>query len=126
MAAPLISPGMLTQLRTLGLSTMTDTAQILRNTPVSDGRGGTTDAWSVSSTVACRLTPNNGWREGAANDRYITESNWKILLPSGTDVTATDRIKVTTKANRTFEIKGIDGPKSVEAVLRAYCNEVKS
>lgn len=127
MTTSIIAPGILTQLQVLSLRTFPDTAQIVRDTKVDDGRGGQTDSWNVSSTVPCRLEPfmgRKGGDEEQRGDLFITAGYWRITLPSGTDITSKDRVTVTTKANRTFEVKAVDGPKSYEVVLRAFCVEM--
>lgn len=125
MAASLISPSTLARYQRVSESLLLDTCQILRATVTDDGRGGQTDSWNVSSTVACRLMPFKGSLEGLqAGGVFVTVGAFFISLPSGTDVTPKDRIKITTKNNRTFEVKHTDGPKTFEVALRAYCTEL--
>lgn len=92
---------------------MHTTATILRRVPADDMAGGQSVTWTaVASSVPCRASGVAGALGGGERDadgRWETAVSYRVSLPAGTDVRASDRIV-------------IDGDVTVEvtAVLRRW------
>ncbi len=99
-----------------------DTASIRRNTPVSDGQGGQTDAWAQVAEVAARvgLTGRRSPEEREIAGRVAGTVLYTLWMPAGTDLTAKDRIVV---GARTFEVVGVI-QRSEELARQAVCLEM--
>lgn len=84
-----------------------DTCVIRRNTPVSDGGGGTTDDWSnLATNVPCGIAPVAGGEapnriNAEAGGRIKDESTAIVTLPAGQNITEADRIVI---GDQTFEV----------------------
>jgi head-tail adaptor len=99
---------------------MVEPCTIMRSTLSSDGAGGQTASTALSSAT-CRVAPSNNQPQ----DRMLAgaqqnEVLWRITLPVGTDVAASDRIGV---GARWFEVKGVYGPWSFATALVCVCVE---
>jgi SPP1 family predicted phage head-tail adaptor len=101
----LLTTAALARLRASLTATLPDTCTIRRNTPVSDGAGGSVDGWATVATVACSIAPTgNQPQERAIADRIASKVSYTITLPAETNVTAKDKIG---SAGRTFEVVGV-------------------
>lgn len=70
-----------------------DVVTVRRFSSASDGQGGVTRTWSDQAEAYARLLPRSGM-EGAAEGRLRQETEWTMLTPYGSDITAVDRVKV--------------------------------
>lgn len=85
-----------------------DTYEVVRETATPDGYGGTTTTTGVIGTGRCRLVPADRLgREGVRGDRIEAGSPYVAQLPRGTDVRATDTLRIN---GRDFAI--VDAPKT--------------
>lgn len=97
----MLSDGQLAAMRATAGRYLPDTCTIQRRTQTSDGGGGTTTAWAVAATVACRIAPVGGGENSSTGDRISDESTAIVTFPAGTDVTESDRLQV---AARTWDV----------------------
>lgn len=119
----MISAGDLAAMQVVLAGSLPDTCTVKRNTPASDGQGGSTESWSTVATVACRISPGGlSPQEQVMAARITSALVWVITLPQGTDVTAKDRI---TAGTRTFEVASPLAPRSWELARRVMSTEVK-
>lgn len=93
----MLTPSQLNLMRRTQERLMPDTATILRRSLAADGRGGKTATYTAQGDVKCRLAfysnrpayPDNG------NGEFVkTPEKYLLSLPVGTEIYATDRIKV--------------------------------
>lgn len=116
----MLTAGELQGMRATQGLTLVESCTIVRRTLVSDGAGGQT-ATEASTASLCRLAPSNNQPQ----DRVVAGSQqdgvlWRITLPAGAEVTASDRIVV---GSRTFEVMGVYGPHSAITALVCVCVE---
>lgn len=100
----------------------------LPGTPVSDGMGGflTDDSAFITgaSAIPCRLSHQSGdGRELIQALGASTIVHTYITVPLGTVVFVRDRIKVTSKGNRIFDVIA-NTPESYQTAIRIRCVEV--
>lgn len=96
--------------------------EIQRETPTSDGMGGSTLAWSTVTTVMGNLAqPTGGLMQ---NYGYIVdpESTWMARLPVGTNVLENDRL---ISGGQTIRVQVILQPQSYQTGLRVLGAEIK-
>jgi hypothetical protein len=63
---------------------------------------------AVGTGISCNLTARNSMaRELALGGRASAVGEWIITLPVGTDVRATDKIRITSLSNRDFEVVSV-------------------
>lgn len=121
----MIPTGDLTAMQTTLTASLPDTCQVRRNTPVTDGAGGETDAWANQPAVTCRVSPlarSDRLAEIPVADRIAAVSSWIITLPAGTDVTEKDQLL---SGGRTFQVASVLGPRSWEIGRRVLVQQVK-
>jgi len=79
-------------MRADGATSLPLTAQILRNTPTSDGHGGQTDSWATLKTVACDINPDAQYAESVVGAALTSTNRYKIVFPALTDINEADRV----------------------------------
>ena len=79
-----------------------DSAQVLRKISAPDGLGGQTTAWAPTQSASgqplsfpCRCIPQRVQGESVVAGRIEAVTDFRIFLPVGTDVTAKDRLAIT-------------------------------
>lgn len=82
-------------------SLMASNATVLRRTGSSDGAGGQSQSWTASSSgVPCSVTALGGGASGIGGGERDSEGRWEVAvayrlsMPAGTDVRASDRVRV--------------------------------
>jgi head-tail adaptor len=105
---------------TLGAS-LPGTAIIQRSTQASDGMGGVTDAWAAVGTVSARVSPSGMGLDDLVGGEAVNVTPWVVTVPHGTSVTDRDRLAV---EGQTFEVVGVDSPRSYATAIRVQCREV--
>lgn len=111
-------------MRATELASLPDLCDVMRSTRQADGKGGQTTVWAaVTEDLLCRLSPN---AQGAGNESVIgakltAESDWVLTLAWDQLPTVKDRIRM---GSRTFEIKGVAGPRSYQICLRVGLTEI--
>lgn len=70
------------------------TVVIYRMTAVADGMGGFTETWPAVGTVQGRIYSMNSraYAEQEAGGQLVSTTRWYGTLPTGTNVTAADRL----------------------------------
>lgn len=78
--------------------------------------GGFSETWAAVGTASCRVSPAMVQNvERISADRMVSVTSWVISFPSGTDVTAKDRIQSQSAA---YEVTAPMTPHSDAAVCR--------
>jgi hypothetical protein len=110
----------------LAASFLTDTCRIARaDATASDDAGGASDTNASDASVACAVVPHDALpSEDVAGDRLTGEMRWDVLMPAGTDVAIGDQVVVTTQGDRTLEVIGVAGPRTIEVLRKVRCTEV--
>lgn len=94
-------------------------AIIHRGTVTPDGMGGGSVTWAAVGTVAARLYGQNSRAvaEDARNGaQVISVTRWYVTMPTGTLVTAADRLVV---SGRLFEVTEVNNDQHWQAAVRA-------
>jgi len=96
---------------------MPGTVVIQRATLTSDGMGGYTEAWAAVGTVTGRIYPQNSraFAESVSGGQVISETRWFGSFPTGTDITAKDRLSY---QSRTFEVTQINNSQMWQTAVR--------
>lgn len=96
---------------------MPGTVIIYRAALADDGMGGMRETWAAVGTVAGRIYPINqrGNTEFVAGAQVISETKWVATLPVGTDVTAADRLKA---SSRTWEVTKVNNDEDYQTAVR--------
>lgn len=99
------------------------TADILRNSPLSDGVGGVLTEWRISSYCKCRINQSSG-NESVQGGVMQARSNWTIRVPLDTDVLPRDRIRVTSGSieGRVFSVESVDNGRDNALLLSLSCD----
>ena len=129
MSATLISPSALARMRALSDANMPYSAAIQSFIDTSSEGGTHTQDWATVATVACRLSVPS------ADERIVAEqpsgrTQWLLVLPAGTEITAAERVVVTgTDAagnafTKTLQVLGINAPLLFEVYRRVVAEEV--
>lgn len=93
-------------LQRAALTTMPDTATVLRSTPTSSA-GGYSQNFLPHHTTQCRLLGTTAPVEAIAAAEIASISRWRMTVPVGSDVLPEDRVSCN---GHTFEVAGkIDG-----------------
>lgn len=101
--------------------TFNTVATITRKATVSDGRGGTTDAYPTETTLRCSFARSQaGTREREAASAVESLSEWTFVFAYDADIRTTDRIVC---EGRTFEVVGA-GIGSYDLANRVTCMEI--
>lgn len=99
-----------------------ETVTIQRLTRASDGMGGFNETWAQVASVPGRLSPAGTQpTEGVVASVLQSQQAWIVTLPAGTAVTAADRLQI---GSRTFEVIGVQAPRSYEIATRIVAVEV--
>lgn len=95
-----------TALRALANRWLIETCTI-RRAATSRTSGGTSATWAdLATNVPCSVQPFGGASEAEGQRGGIAAtSSWRIRVPYGQDVTASDRIVV---GGRTFEVESVE------------------
>jgi len=96
-------------MRTMVGTSLPGSADIIRQTLASDGRGGQTATWETVATVPCRIAGNPGGVEGTFDTRVISQPMYTVTLPAETGVLLTDRIGIDGKE---YEVTGYSEPRT--------------
>lgn len=116
MPAPMVSQAELKQMRAdLEAQTLPDIAVLSTLTQVSDGEGGTTDTWTTSGTVMCRLDNLSGSRKPVAASVQAFNS-WILTVPYDTEIDTLTRVFVN---EYTFTVLAVSDVGSWRVVRRA-------
>lgn len=93
----MLTASQLKLMRTAQEQLMPDTATILRRSLAADGRGGKTATYTAQGEVKCRIQFNS-YRpvmpDGDGAGFVKNSERYLLSLPVGTEIYATDRIKV--------------------------------
>lgn len=117
--ADLLSAGDLARMRAQQENYLPQTAVIERYSTSADGMGGFTESWTAVGTVSCRLRPMEvEQREMVAGEQMISESRWIVTVPHGTDVTAKDRLQI---SSRTFQVTFVNNDEGYQTAVRCEC-----
>lgn len=117
----------LTSMRATIETALPDTCTIRRNTPTSDGGGGTTDGWADLATgVLCGIAPVGGGEaptgvNATSGSRINDESTHIVTLPDGQDVTEQDQIVI---VGQTYRVTLVRKRAAWELSRRVECREV--
>lgn len=103
-------------------ASLPETVSVRRNTPTSDGQGGTTDSWAEAFTVAARRDDLSRTDEQLIASKLDAVTAYAVLLPAGTPVKQSDRLYFASDS-LTLEIVGF-GHRSWELCHRCLCVEV--
>lgn len=118
----LLSPGVLTQLRTITESAFPAVATVLRKVTVEDTQGGSTDTYPDTGVqYPCSFTRYPVRPVERENQPFIQQVvEWSFLFPVDSDIRATDRLMV---GERVFEV--VDASLgSIAVARRADCLEI--
>lgn len=109
-------------LRTLANRWLKDTCTIRRATGTYDGDGNSESFADLATNVVCSLQRYDAAPTEAVGPRggVMAVSTWRIRVPAGQDVKATDRIVI---GSRTFEVQGVEA-KTFEVRRTVYCAEI--
>jgi hypothetical protein len=117
-----LSDAELASIRSASEAWMPDTAFILRNSGTANSIAGREMAWGTIGTTTCRIRPlSSGGDAGFEAERQsavVSDGEWEIVVPFGTDVTVEDCIEVGGVA---YQVKAHDGHRSTRADIRAQC-----
>lgn len=102
-------------------STFTGTAEILTNTPVSNGLGGRTDSWATSATVACAVLPAISPGDTVDGARKADDERRVIQLPVSAAVTTKNRLRT---GGRTYEILSVPDDLTYLITLDLQCKRL--
>lgn len=96
------------------------TVVIERYTRAVDGQGGVYETWAAVGTVVGRVYPRSrmGMGEQVAGAQVMSITDWWGTLPSGTDVTAKDRLYY---SNRTWEVVLVNNDEMWSTAVRCEC-----
>lgn len=99
------------------------TAEVLRDSPLSDGVGGVLTEWRISSYCKCRINQSSG-NESVQGGVMQARSNWTIRVPLDTDVLPRDRIRVTSGSidGRVFSVQSVDNGRDNALLLSLSCD----
>lgn len=103
-------------------SVLATTGYILTYGTASDGMGGFTETWGTAGTVLCDLWPINrrGNRENVAGGQITSQGDWFITFPTGTTITAKDRVHIN---NKTYEVTFVPADSQWQTALRVEARQ---
>jgi head-tail adaptor len=118
----LISAADLAAMRATQALALPSTCSISRRALSADGMGGYSETWAtLTASVACRLSPHSAPTEVIMAERYGGRQTWQLTVPSGTDVTADDRVTI---GSVTYEVVGINSAGAWETARRVIVGRV--
>lgn len=96
------------------------TVVIERYANVSDGMGGNYQNWAAVGTVVGRIYPRTrlGMGEQVQGAQMLSVTDWWGTLPTGTDVTAKDRLLYD---GRTWEVVRVNNSEMWQTAVRCEC-----
>ena len=90
----MLSAGQLAQLQRLTEQGMRDSVTLLTpDDPVSDGRGGFTQAFSDGETVDCRVRPYTERADAIEGGQPGNQELWLFVLPLDTEIDTNYRLR---------------------------------
>lgn len=118
--AALIGAPDLAWMRAVQRQAMPGSIVIQRRTLARDAMGGMAETWAAVGTVDGRLYPQNRLASGEPilGERVTSEGLWFATFPTGTDVTAEDRLAYD---GRTFEVVRVNNSEMWQTAVRAEC-----
>ena len=116
----LLTAGNLTWMADVQEQAMPGTVVIERYTRSSDGQGGVYETWAAVGTAVGRIYPRErmGMGEQVTGAQVMSVSDWWGTLPSGTDVTAKDRLYY---SGRTWEVVRVNNDEDWQTAVRCEC-----
>jgi hypothetical protein len=101
---------------------LSETAEVIRNQPVSDGKSGKSDNWVASGEFYhCKLQQSgdvDAEEKTNQGGRNVAETRYVIVLPWDAPVTSRDRLRVN---GIVYSITGTNGNVSGRYSLAAKC-----
>jgi head-tail adaptor len=97
---------------------MPGTVYILNMGTASDGMGGIAETWGTVGTVTGRIYPmviRRGETEMAGGGQIISETQWFGTFPSGTSITARQRVRY---GSRTWEVLRVNNSEMYQTAVR--------
>lgn len=99
---------------------LSDTVDIYRPAPISDGAGGQTPSWRrVAASVPCEFTHDDGVQEEGGRQEVRTTRDWLCTLPVGTDILATDQLR--RADGTTYNVESTDAGRSQALCVTVRC-----
>lgn len=117
----MLSAQELSGLRSTLSASMPDQVVVSRSTATSDGMGGQSEVWAAAGTVAARISPAGAGLDDLVGGEAVNVAPWVVTVPHGTNITDRDRIEW---QGQTFEVIGVNAPRSWSACVRVECREV--
>jgi hypothetical protein len=104
-----------------------DTADVIRTVRTRDAYGGETetDETVVSDLPISMTSPVYPGTEQVVGGRQTQVTDSVIAFPVGSDVRISDRLVITSQANRTFEVLYLSAPASYQLGEQAFCREAR-
>jgi head-tail adaptor len=96
---------------------MPGTVYILSMGTASDGMGGIAETWGTVGTVTGRIYPvrRRAAMEQIGGGQQISETQWYGTFPSGTSITARQRVKY---GSRTWEVLRVNNSEMYQTAVR--------
>lgn len=95
---------------------MTETADIISKTRVSDNAGGSTVTTSTQEDVPCRRMENlAGNVEVQLGGKLVSNLQWRFAFPYGTTISEDSEI---VQSGQRFAVLGVMSPRSYETCVR--------
>jgi head-tail adaptor len=120
--ASLLSATDLAAMKATQALALPSTCTIQRVTRVADTLGGYTETWAtLASGVACRLSAVGASTEVVVAERWAGRAMYQLTLPAGQDVTADDRVVI---SSVTYEVAGLNSAGAWETARRVIVARV--
>jgi hypothetical protein len=114
-------PRSLERMRAIGVTTLSETATIMRKIRVPDTSGGSVDAYVASGTTLCRLTAYQVRpREVEFQPRVFGVAFWIVSVPFDVVLENTDRLIV---GEKTLEVVNA-GIGTLDVLQQVICQEI--
>lgn len=99
------------------MEAMPGTVIIQRYSAIDNGMGGAWEGWNAVGTVIGRIYPKSVslGREAATGAQMTSLTQWYATLPTGTDVTAKDRLLY---GSRTWEVTSVNNSEMWQTAVR--------
>lgn len=119
MALDFLTSADLTRLRATLATSLVGSATVQRNTTTADGMGGVSNSWANLATgVTCRVAERMSATERVVAERLTSDVPWLVILPTSQDVTAKDRLSV---SSVTYEVLAVNTGRVFEVGRRCLC-----
>jgi head-tail adaptor len=106
-------------------ASLTDTATIQTRSLTNDGAGNAVEAYSGSTTVACRLRFDSGGKPAFPKQRSGEQAQpqqlWIVTLPYNASVNETDRLTIN---GEIYEVVTANEQRSLELCKRVLCKRI--